>query len=64
MPEYDLLSSAKSPRCQNLILISGALRVHTGLGSIWITGGNSCLLAQQPEASVARVPRTSAPQGM
>lgn len=32
------------------------------LGSIWATGGDSCLLTQQPEASVAGAPRTSTPQ--
>lgn len=64
MPEYDLLSSAKSPKCQNLILISRTLWVHMELGPIWGTGGDSYLLTQQPEASVARVPCTSTPQGM
>lgn len=60
----DLLSSAKSPKRQNLILISRTLWVHMELGPIWGTGGDSCLLTQQPEASVTRVPRTSTPQGM
>ena len=63
IPEYDL-SSAKSPRCQNLILISRTPRVHMELGPIRTPGGDSCLVTQQPEASVAGAPRTSTPLGM